>query len=152
MKQNDETMKTTTRPVVQIGEPVNRTFNPAHEIDAHALLWASAKGRDFIPAIATIGRKSYQNGPLRNTPLPDARKYAVLRERIGYWETALELDDPEILLGAAVIAALNGYLDLMMANPTAADPARFVAAVTEAAREWADECFNLTPDQAEPCK
>jgi hypothetical protein len=135
-------MKTNTRNLVQIGDPVNRTFHPAFEIDAHALLWASAKGRDFIPAIATIGRKSYQNGPLRQEPLPDARKYPVLRERIGYWETALELDDPEILLGAAVTSALNSFHDLMGDNPLAADPQKFVAAITEAAREWAEECFN----------
>ena len=60
---------------VQVGAPVNRSFHPAFEIDAHALLWASAKGRDFIPAIATIGRKSYQNGPLRQEPLPDAAEW-----------------------------------------------------------------------------
>jgi hypothetical protein len=144
MKQQTETMKTKTRYLVRIGEPVNRTFEPAREIDAHALLWASAKGRNFIPAIATIGRKSYQNGPLRDTPLPDARKFPVLRERIGYWETALEIDDPEILLEAAVISALNSFHDLMERNPLAADPARFVATITQAAREWAEECFNLT--------
>jgi hypothetical protein len=146
MNQNTDTMKTNTRPLVRIGEPVNRTFEPAHEIDAHALLWASAKGRDFIPAIARIGRKHYQNGPLRDTPLPDAGKFPVLRERIGYWETALELDDPEILLGAAVISALNSFHDLMGDNPLAADPARFIAAITGAAREWAEECFNVTND------
>lgn len=54
MHQQTDTMKTMTKPVVQIGDPVNRTFQPAYEIDAHALMWASAKGRDFIPAIATI--------------------------------------------------------------------------------------------------
>lgn len=129
---------------VDLGAPVNRSFEPAHEIDVHALLWASAKGREFIPAIATIGRKGYQNGPLRNSPLPDVRKFPVLRERIGYWETVLEIEDEEIVLGAAVISALNGYLDLMMNNRTAADPKKFVAAVTEAAREWAEECFNST--------
>ena len=138
-------MKTMTRPTVHLGEPVNRTIQPAFEIDAHALLWASAKGREFIPAIATIGRKSYQNGPLREEPLPDARKFPVLIERIGYWETALELDDPEILLGAAVTSALNSFHDVMGDNPLAADPAKFVAAITQAAREWAEECF--TTDQ-----
>lgn len=133
---------------VDLGAPVNRSFDVVHEIDAHALLWASAKGREFIPAIpaiATIGRKGYQNGPLRTTPLPDAGKYPLLRERICYWETVLEIEDEEVVLGAAVIAALNGYLDLMMKNRTAADPKRFVTTVTEAAREWAVECFNLTP-------
>lgn len=129
---------------VEIGAPVNRSFEPVHEIDAHALLWASAKGREFVPAIATIGRKGYQNGPLRHTPLPDARKFPVLRERIGYWQTVLESDDPEILLGAAVASALNSFHDLIQANTLATDPARFIAAVTEAAREWAEECFNVT--------
>ena len=142
MNQKTDTMKTMIQPVVQIGDPVNRTFYPVFEIDAHALLWASAKGRDFIPAIATIGRKSYQNGPLRQEPLPDARKYPVLIERIGYWETALELDDPQILLEAAVTSALNSFHDLMGENPLAADPQKFVATITHAAREWAEECFN----------
>jgi hypothetical protein len=139
-------MKTMTKLVVQLGHPVNRTFHPAFEMDAHALLWASAKGRDFIPAIATIGRKNYQNGPLRNTPLPDARKYPVLRERIGYWETALEIDDPETLLEAAVVSALNSFHDLLGDNPLAADPQQFVAAITRAAGVWAEECFNTTTD------
>lgn len=142
MNQNTETMRTRTKPVVQLGDPVNRTFHPAFEIDAHALLWASAKGRNFIPAIATIGRKRYQNGPLREEPLPDAGKYPVLIERIGYWETALELDDPAILMGAAVVSALNSFHDLLGASPLAADPARFVSIITESAREWAEECFN----------
>lgn len=137
-------MKTMTRPTVQIGDPVTRTIQPALEIDAHALLWASAKGREFVPAIATIGRKSYQNGPLREEPLPDAEKFPVLRERIGYWETALELDDPRILLEAAVVSALNSFHDLLGGNPLAADPEKFVATITQAAREWAEECF--TPD------
>lgn len=144
MNQKTDTMKTMTKPVVQIGDPVNRTFHPAFEIDAHALLWASAKRRDFIPAIATIGRKSYQNGPLRQEPMPDARKFPVLIERIGYWETALELDDPQILLEAAVTSALNSFHDLMSDNPLAADPQKFVATITQAACEWAQECF--TPD------
>ena len=138
-------MKTMTRPTVHLGEPVNRTIQPAFEIDAHALLWASAKGREFVPAIATIGRKSYQNGPLREEPLPDARKFPVLIERIGYWETVLELDDPEILLGAAVTSALNSFHDLIAGNDLATDPAKFIAAIIQAAREWAEECFT-TPD------
>lgn len=142
MNQNTETMRTKTKPVVHLGDPVIRTFHPAFEIDAHALLWASAKGRNFIPAIATIGRKSYQNGPLREEPMPDARKYPVLIERIGYWETVLELDDPETLLGAAVVSALNSFHDLLGDNPLATDPGKFVATITQAAREWAEERFN----------
>jgi hypothetical protein len=142
MNPNTETMKAMTKPVVQLGAPVNRTIRPAFEIDAHALLWASAKGRHFIPTIATIGRKSYQNGPLRDEPLPDARKFPALHERIGYWETALELDDPQVLLEAAVISALNSFHDLIADNDLATDPAMFVTTITQAAREWAEECFN----------
>jgi hypothetical protein len=142
MKQKHETMKTMKRPTVHLGDPVNRTIHPAHEIDAHALMWASAKRRDFIPAIATIGPKSYQNGPLRQEPLPDACKFPVLHERIGYWETALEIDDPEILLGAAVLSALNSFHDLLGGNDLAADPTKFVTTITQAAREWAEECIN----------
>lgn len=138
-------MTMTNRYHVQLGEPVNRTFHPAYEIDAHALLWASAKGREFVPAIATIRGKHFQNGPLRQEPLPDARKFPVLRERIGYWETALEIDDPEILLEAAVVSALNSFHDLLGGNPLAADPAKFVTTITQAAFEWAEECF--TPDR-----
>jgi hypothetical protein len=123
---------------------VNRTFHPAFEIDAHALLWASAKGREFVPAIATIRGKHFQNGPLRKKPLPDARKFPVLIERIGYWETALELDDPEILLEAAVTSALNTFLDLMKGNPLAADPQKFVTAIAQAACECAQECLSTT--------
>jgi hypothetical protein len=52
----------------------------------------------FIPTIATIGHNIYQNCPLRQKPLPNDNTYPDLHERIGYWETALELDDPEILL------------------------------------------------------
>lgn len=145
MNPKPETMKM-MKCHVELGAPVNRSFSPTHEIDAHALLWASAKGREFVPAIATIGRKGYQNGPLRDTPLPDYQKYPVLNERIGYWETVLEIEDDEVVLGAAVIAALNGYFDLMMNNRTAADPKKFVVAVTEAAREWAEECFHVNPE------
>ena len=127
---------------VHVGAPVNRSFHPAFEIDAHALLWASAKRRDFIPTIATIGRKAYSNEALREEPMPDACKYPVLIERIGYWETVLEHNDPVILLGAAVVSALNSFHDLLGASPLAADPARFIATITESAREWAEECFN----------
>jgi hypothetical protein len=131
---------------VQVGAPVNRSFHPTFEIDAHALLWASAKGRNFIPATATIGRKAYCNDPLRQEPIPDARKYPVLIERIGYWETVLELDDPQVVLGAAVVAALNSFHDLLGDSPLAADPAKFVTTITDAAREWAEECFNAASD------
>jgi hypothetical protein len=127
---------------VDLGAPVNRSFQTLHEIDAHALLWASAKGREFIPAIATIRGKHFQNGPLRQEPLPDARKYPVLRERIGYWETALELDDPQILLEAAVTSALNSFHAILADSPLAADPRMFVSTLTQAAREWAEECFT----------
>ena len=52
------------------------------------------------------------------------------------------LDDPQILLEAAVTSALNSFHDLMGDNPLAADPQKFVATITQAAREWAEECFN----------
>lgn len=146
MNQQTYIMKTMTQFVVQIGDPVNRTFYPAFEIDAHALLWASAKGRDFIPAIATIGRKSYQNGPLREESLPDARKYPVLRERIGYWETALTADDPALLLRMAVKSALNSFCDLIGTNPLAAAPHQFVPLITQSACEWAKN--HSTPPQS----
>ena len=139
-------MNTNTRYHVQLGHPVNRTFHPALEIDAHALLWASAKGREFIPAIATIGRKHFQNGPLCKEPLPDARTYPVLHERIGYWETVIEIDDPVIQLEAAVHSALNSFFTLIQESPLAADPGPFVTTITQAAREWAEECFS-TPNQ-----
>jgi hypothetical protein len=140
-----QTMNMMKRHHVQIGAPVNRTFHPTYEIDAHALLWACAKGRDFIPAIATIERKDFQNGPLRESPLPDAQKFPVLRERIGYWEAALEHDDPEILLEAAVVSALNSFHDLLGDNPLAAEPDKFVATITQAAQAWAQECFTHNP-------
>ncbi|MGA0846274.1 MAG: hypothetical protein ACO3RV_06995 [Luteolibacter sp.] len=127
---------------VQLGAPVNRTFHPSYAIDAHALLWASAKGREFIPAHATIEGEQFQNGPLRKEPLPDAHKFPVLRERIGYWETVIEIDDPQILLESAVMAALNSFHELMGENPLAEDPETFVTTITQAAREWAEDCFT----------
>jgi hypothetical protein len=142
MNQQMQTMNMTKRYHVQIGDPVNRTFHPTYEIDAHALLWATAKGRDFIPAIATIGRKHFQNGPLRDQPLPDAQKFPVLRERIGYWEAAIEHDDPEILVEAAVVSALNSFHDLLGDSPLAADPDKFVTTITQAAQAWAQEYFT----------
>ena len=132
-------MKQTKRHVVQLGPPVNRTFHLDYAIDAHALLWASAKGREFIPAIATIGSRTYQNGPLHRKPLPDAVRFPVLHDRIGYWETVIEIEDPEVLIWAAVQSALNGYREQITGNPLAAEPARLAATITEAAREWAEK-------------
>jgi hypothetical protein len=43
-----------------------------------------------------------------------------------------------------VTSALNSFHDLMGDNPLAADPQKFVATITQAAREWAEECFNTT--------
>ena len=144
-----QTMKMMKRYHVQIGDPVNRTFHPTYEIDVHALLWACAKGPDFIPAIATMGRKHFQNAPLRDEPLPDAEKFLVLCERIGYWETALEHDDPEILLEAAVVSALSSFHDLLRSNPLAAEPEKFITTITQAARAWAEDlaekCFTHHP-------
>jgi hypothetical protein len=62
------------------------------------------------------------------------------------WETALEHDDPHILLEAAVVSALNSYLDLMGENALAGDQENFITAVTQAAHQWAQECFNFTTD------
>lgn len=135
-------MKKTPCHHVQLGHPANRTFHPVHEIDAHAIMWASAKGRRFIPAIARIGRKHFRNDPLLDVPLPDPMKFPVLHERIGYWETVIEIDDPEILLGTAVVCALNSFQAILADNPLAADPRMFVSTLTQAAREWAEECFN----------
>jgi hypothetical protein len=44
-----------------------------------------------------------------------------------------------------VISALNSFHDLMADNPLAADPKKFVTTITQAAREWAEECFNSNP-------
>jgi hypothetical protein len=41
-----------------------------------------------------------------------------------------------------VVAALNSFHDLLGDSPLAADPAKFVTTITDAAREWAEECFN----------
>lgn len=131
---------------VRLGEPVNRTIEAPSRMDAHALLWASAKGREFIPAVLLSPNHPIPNDSYRDLPLPDPRKFQSLRERIGYWETVLEIDDPEVVLGAAVVAALNSYFELMMNNRTAADPAKFAATITEAAREWAEECFHVTAE------
>jgi len=36
----------------------------------------------------------------------------------------------------------NSLHDLMSNNSLAAAPAQFVTTITQAAREWAEECFN----------
>lgn len=130
---------------VQLGHPANRTFTLTHAIDAHAIMWASAKGSRFIPAVAKIERKHFCNDPLRDEPLPDPIKFPVLHGRIGYWETVLEIDDPEILLSTAVICALNTFEDLMMGSPLVGNPRKFIDTLTEAACEWAEE--HLSPCQ-----
>ena len=63
-------------------------------------------------------------------------------QRIGYWESVLELDDPEVQLGAAVCAALNTYLHLIGENHLATKPKEFIRVITDSAREWAEECFQ----------
>jgi len=130
-------------PHVIIGAPSIRHI-PIHDrMDGYAILWACAKARAFIPAkLVTAAPQPHSNDHMRDQPLPDPKRFNSLRERIGYWETVLELDDPEIQLGAAVCAALNTYLHLIGENPLATTPKEFIRVITESACEWAEECFQ----------
>jgi hypothetical protein len=130
-------------PHVIIGAPSIRHI-PIHDrMDGYAILWACAKARAFIPAkLVTAAPQAHSNDHMRDQPLPDPKRFNSLRERIGYWETVLELDDPEIQLGAAVCAALNTYLHLIGENPLATTPKEFIRVITESACEWAEECFQ----------
>ena len=132
-----------SNPHVIIGAPSIRHI-PIHDrMDGYAILWACAKARAFIPAkLVTAAPQAHSNDHMRDQPLPDPKRFNSLRERIGYWETVLELDDPEIQLGAAVCAALNTYLHLIGENPLATTPKEFIRVITESAREWAEECFQ----------
>jgi hypothetical protein len=40
------------------------------------------------------------------------------------------------------VSALNSYLDLMGENALAGDQENFITTITQAAHEWAKECFN----------
>ena len=136
-------MKATTRYVVEIGQPVTRLVEVDSLEDARALLWACAKHHTFLPAMCERDNgEPLDNEGMRDRPLPDADDDSPFQERIGYWQAALELDDPESHLGAAVIAGLNSYHSLMMDNPLAGEPHRFTSVVAEAARDWADECYG----------
>ena len=130
-------------PYVLIGSPPLRSI-PIHDrMDGYALLWACAKAQEFIPArLVTAAPQPHRNDSLRDQPLPDPTRFNSLRERIGYWQTALQLDDPEIQLGAAVCAALNSYFHLIRQNHLAAQPKEFIRVIAESAREWAEECFQ----------
>ena len=69
--------------------------------------------------------------------LPDPARFNSLRERIGYWQSVLALDEPEDQLTAAVHAALSVYRHLMDDNPLSGDGHRFTSVVAEAAADWA---------------
>jgi hypothetical protein len=92
--------------------------------------------------VANVGSQVLTNDHLRERRLPSTQSFPALRERIGYWETTLDHDDPQILLEAAVVSALNSYLDLMGENALAGDQENFITTITQAAHEWAKECFN----------
>jgi len=129
-----------TRYYVEIGQPVSRVIDVRSLADARALLWACAKHHTFLPAnCERDDGEPLTNEDLRERPLPDPDRYAHFRERIGYWEAALELDDPEDQLAAAVHAALSVFRPLMDENPVSDDPRRFTSLVAEAAEEWAME-------------
>jgi hypothetical protein len=135
-------MKKKTRYLVTIGNPTIQTINLCRKLDVHALLWACAKSNPFKPAVANVGSQVLTNDHLRERRLPSTQAFPALRERIGYWETTLDHDDPQILLEAAVVSALNSYLDLMGENALAGDQENFITTITHAAHEWAKECFN----------
>jgi hypothetical protein len=130
-------------PHVIIGCPSIRHIHIHDRMDGYAILWACAKARQFMPAkLVTTAPQPHCNQHLRDQPLPDPKRFNSLRERIGYWESVLELDDPEVQLGAAVCAAFNTYFHLMGENHLATKPKEFIRVITESAREWAEECFH----------
>ncbi len=136
-------MPNTPAPYVLIGSPPVRHIQIQDRMDGYAILWACAKAPEFVEAqLITGAPQPRHNKHMRDQPLPDPRRFPTLRERIGYWETVLELDDPEVQLGAAVCAALNSYFHLIAESHLAAQPKEFVRVITESAREWAEECFQ----------
>ena len=151
-----------TRYYVEIGQPVSRVIEVRSLADALALLWRSpgvasredgacARHRPFLPALCEWDEGELLiNEGLRGRPLPGPGQYAHFREGVGYWEAALELDDPESQLGSAVIAALNCYQTVMMDNPLAGEPERFSSIVAETARDWAGECQGTTSYEVVP--
>ena len=105
-------------------------------MDGHALLWACAKASPFLPATYHGRGQPVSNHSLQDAILPDPDRFNSLRERIGYWQSALELEEPEDQLTAAVHAALSVYRHLMDDNPLSRNR-RFTSIVAEAAAEWA---------------
>jgi hypothetical protein len=86
--------------VLRQSSPIlSRTIGLCRKLDVHALLWACAKSNPFKPAVANVGAQVLTNDHLRERRLPSTQSFPALRERIGYWETALEHDDPHKSLG-----------------------------------------------------
>ena len=122
---------------VTIGTKPARTIRVHERMDGHALLWACAKASPFLPATCHGRGQPVSNHSLQDAILPDPARFHSLRERIGYWQAVLELDEPEDQLTAAVHAALSVYRHLMDDNPLSRDGRRFTSIVAEAAAEWA---------------
>ena len=122
---------------VTIHTKLARTIRVHERMDGHALLWACAKASPFLPATFHGRGQPVSNHSLEGAILPDPARFNSLRERIGYWQSVLELDEPEDQLTAAVHAALSVYRHLMDDNPLSAEGRRFTSIVAEAAAEWA---------------
>lgn len=129
---------------VRIGTKPARTITVHERMDGYALLWACAKAKPFIPATYHGRGQPVTTRHMRDIMLPDPARFNSLRERIGYWQSVLALDEPEDQLTAAVHAALSVYRHLMDDNPLSADGRRFTCVVAEAAADWAGE-QNTTP-------
>ena len=129
---------------VRIGTKPARTITVHERMDGYALLWACAKAKPFTPATYHGRGQPITNRHMRDIMLPDPARFNSLRERIGYWQSVLALDEPEDQLTAAVRAALSVYRHLMDDNPLSGDSRRFTSVVAEAAADWAGE-QNATP-------
>ena len=108
---------------VTIGTKPARTIEVHERMDGYALLWACAKAKPFIPATYHGRGQPISNHSMRDIMLPDPARFNSLRERIGYWQSVLALDEPEDQLTAAVHAALSVYRHLMDDNPLSGDRA-----------------------------
>ena len=122
---------------VILGTKPARTITVHERMDGYALLWACAKAKPFIPATYHGRGQPITNRHMRDIMLPDPARFNSLRERIGYWQSVLALDEPEDQLTAAVHAALSVYRHLMDDNPLSGDGRRFTSVVAEAAADWA---------------
>lgn len=122
---------------VRIGTKPARTIKMHERMDGYALLWACAKAKPFIPATYHGRGQPISNRHMRDIMLPDPAWFNSLRERIGYWQSMLALDEPEDQLTAAVHSALSVYRHLMDDNPLNGDPRQFTSVVAEAAADWA---------------